>query len=260
MFGGTAPVEQISGSTPTFLVANPTGVQGVYSASGSVDEMAIYSVYGKQTISTGSKMTPFGFQGSYGDSTGLIYLINRYYDPSTDQFMSIDPAVAQTNQPYVFTNDNSLNATDPLGLKVSLSYLSVTTEKSQTVVFGDVRVTTTVSATLYGPGGNSTVQFEGKGKATLSAGRASVNVSMSSGSFQSTVSGGITVYTSSQVYKVGKDTAEVIVTISVSSLPSSGGGVVGDVTSFLNHGVKFVIVVGRFCVADPAICFAPAGA
>lgn len=35
---------------------------------------------------------------------------------STDQFISIDPAVAQTNQPYVFVNDNPLNAEDPLGL------------------------------------------------------------------------------------------------------------------------------------------------
>jgi len=29
--------------------------------------------------------------------------------------LSIDPLVAQTGQPYVFTNDNPLNATDPLG-------------------------------------------------------------------------------------------------------------------------------------------------
>jgi hypothetical protein len=40
---------------------------------------------------------------------------NRYYDPSTDQFLSIDPAVAATDQPYVFTNDDPLNAEDPLG-------------------------------------------------------------------------------------------------------------------------------------------------
>jgi hypothetical protein len=41
--------------------------------------------------------------------------INRYYDPTTDQFLSVDPAVEQTNQPYVFTNDDPLNAEDPLG-------------------------------------------------------------------------------------------------------------------------------------------------
>jgi hypothetical protein len=43
-------------------------------------------------------------------------VINRYYDPTTDQFMSIDPEVATTDQPYVFTNDDPLNAGDPLGL------------------------------------------------------------------------------------------------------------------------------------------------
>jgi RHS repeat-associated protein len=80
--------------------------------------MAVYSLYGNQTISSGSKVTPFGYQGSYTDSTGLIYLINRYYDPATDQFLSIDPAVATTDQPYTFSNDNPLNFEDPLGLKI----------------------------------------------------------------------------------------------------------------------------------------------
>ncbi len=43
-------------------------------------------------------------------------VINRYYDPATDQFLSVDPDVATTNQPYVFTNDDPLNSEDPLGL------------------------------------------------------------------------------------------------------------------------------------------------
>jgi len=42
--------------------------------------------------------------------------INRYYDPTTDEFLSVDADVAQTDQPYVFTNDDPLNAEDPLGL------------------------------------------------------------------------------------------------------------------------------------------------
>ncbi len=49
-------------------------------------------------------------------ASALDRTINRYYDPTTDQFLSVDPKVAVTNQPYVFTNDNPLNATDPLGL------------------------------------------------------------------------------------------------------------------------------------------------
>jgi hypothetical protein len=40
-------------------------------------------------------------------------VINRYYDPATDQFLSIDPDVATTDQPYVFTSDEPLNAADP---------------------------------------------------------------------------------------------------------------------------------------------------
>ncbi|MHB8379754.1 MAG: RHS repeat-associated core domain-containing protein [Acidimicrobiales bacterium] len=115
LFGGTAPVEQISGSSASFLVSNQTGVQGVVNSSGTVQEKAIYSIYGSQTIQAGTKVTPFGLQGSYTDLSGLIYLVNRYYDPSTDQFLSIDPLVTSTNQPYVFTNDDPLNATDPLG-------------------------------------------------------------------------------------------------------------------------------------------------
>jgi RHS repeat-associated protein len=116
LFGGTAPVEQISGSTAVFLVTSPTGVQGVYGATGTSLEQALYSPYGSPTITSGAIVTPFGFQGSYTDATGMIFLINRYYDPTTDQFLSIDPLVDQTNQPYVFVNDNPLNSTDPLGL------------------------------------------------------------------------------------------------------------------------------------------------
>jgi RHS repeat-associated protein len=120
LLGGTAPIEQItttsSGSTALFLVANQTGVQGVYSSAGANVEMALYSNFGIQTIESGTKVTPFGFQGSYSDSTGLVYLINRYYDPTTDEFLSIDPDVATTDQPYVFTNDDPLNSSDPTGL------------------------------------------------------------------------------------------------------------------------------------------------
>jgi hypothetical protein len=46
--------------------------------------------------------------------------INRYYDPSTDQFLSVDPDVQETDQPYAFVNDDPLNAEDPLGMKGSI--------------------------------------------------------------------------------------------------------------------------------------------
>jgi uncharacterized protein RhaS with RHS repeats len=30
--------------------------------------------------------------------------INRYYDPATEQFLSVDPLVDETGTPYAFTN------------------------------------------------------------------------------------------------------------------------------------------------------------
>lgn len=42
--------------------------------------------------------------------------VGRYYDPATDQFLSVDPDLAETGQPYAFTADDPLNSTDPLGL------------------------------------------------------------------------------------------------------------------------------------------------
>ncbi len=120
LFGGSAPVEQITtnqaGSSAVFLVTVPSGVQGVVSSTGAVLELALYSPYGTQTLKAGSVVTPFGFEGAYTDSTGLLYLINRYYDPTTDSFISVDPKVQQTDQPYAFVNDDPLNGTDPLGL------------------------------------------------------------------------------------------------------------------------------------------------
>ena len=49
-------------------------------------------------------------------NTGLIYLRARYYDPTTGQFLSVDPLNALTQQPYSYANDNPINETDPLGL------------------------------------------------------------------------------------------------------------------------------------------------
>ncbi len=119
LFGGSAPVEQISLTThtPEYLSSIPSGVQLVFGASGSLINRSSYSTYGTQTnTSSSGPATPFGFQGGYTDATGLIYLINRYYDSNTAQFISVDPLVAKTGQPYAFAGDNPLNARDPNGL------------------------------------------------------------------------------------------------------------------------------------------------
>ena len=42
-------------------------------------------------------------------------VIDRYYDPSTGQFVSIDPMVAQTSEPYGYANDDPVDGVDPTG-------------------------------------------------------------------------------------------------------------------------------------------------
>jgi hypothetical protein len=41
--------------------------------------------------------------------------VDRYYDPTTDQFLSVDQYVGETGEPYAFTGDDPLNCTDPTG-------------------------------------------------------------------------------------------------------------------------------------------------
>ena len=58
-----------------------------------------------------------GYSGNWTDElTGLVYLRARDYDPSTGQFLSVDPAVSSTQQPYAYANNSPLDRTDPTGL------------------------------------------------------------------------------------------------------------------------------------------------
>jgi hypothetical protein len=41
--------------------------------------------------------------------------INRYYDPATGEFISVDPDVAVTGQPYAYASDDPVDITDPTG-------------------------------------------------------------------------------------------------------------------------------------------------
>jgi len=43
-------------------------------------------------------------------------LEHRYYDPTTGQFLSVDPLVTQTGQPYQYAADDPVNGSDPSGL------------------------------------------------------------------------------------------------------------------------------------------------
>jgi RHS repeat-associated protein len=111
------PVEQLDASnTPSYFVHDGIGsTRALLTTTGSVGATFTYSAYGKVT-QTGSLSTPLQFAQSYSDpATGLDYLINRNYDPSTGGFDSVDPALEATLTPYAYANGNPVSEVDPSG-------------------------------------------------------------------------------------------------------------------------------------------------
>jgi RHS repeat-associated protein len=122
VYGATgAPIAQIADDgVVSYLHGDMTGsIRTVTDRAGTVVAASDYSAYGVESPSGDvavSQVTAFGYAGEYTDSTGLIYLRARYYDPGTAQFLSIDALVDLTQMPYGYTYGNPLQLVDPLGL------------------------------------------------------------------------------------------------------------------------------------------------
>ncbi|MCL2848468.1 MAG: DUF6531 domain-containing protein [Micrococcales bacterium] len=102
---------------------------------------ADYDPYGQpQPVTTDpcTSVTRFGYAGQYTDPTGLQYLRNRYYDPATAQFVSVDPLAEVTGDPYGYAGGNPLQNTDPLGLDWEKRFWdTVRTVSNASAGFGD---------------------------------------------------------------------------------------------------------------------------
>ncbi|WP_307841786.1 RHS repeat-associated core domain-containing protein [Salinibacterium sp. SWN167] len=86
------------------------------SGSGVVTSTNAYDPFGKRTH-TGTRDSAFGFSGNLTDvDTGLIYMRARDYDPRTGQFLTVDPALYFTGDPYAYVSNNPLLRIDPTGL------------------------------------------------------------------------------------------------------------------------------------------------
>jgi RHS repeat-associated protein len=114
------PGEQVNLSTGTitYLVTDSLGsVRGTVSSSGALTDTTSYDAWGNPETAGGlSATTPFGYAGGYTDPDGLIYLLNRYYQPATGQFISVDPDISQTMQAYAYANNDPVTTYDPAGL------------------------------------------------------------------------------------------------------------------------------------------------
>jgi len=119
IYGVTStPIAQIDKSTNnvTYLHSDKIGsVRATSNSNGAITSRADYDEYGN--ITNGSRNTAFGFAGEYQDAdTGYYYLRARWYDPSTAQFITVDPLLNTTHLAYGYTAGNPLSYTDPLGL------------------------------------------------------------------------------------------------------------------------------------------------
>ncbi len=113
------PIEQIaeSGGTTLYLHHDQQGSTRLLTSSAGVAEGAYtYNPYGTTLEHTGTATSPLQYDGQYtSKDTGFIYMRARVYDPETAQYLSIDPAVETTGEPYSYTADNPPNTSDPSG-------------------------------------------------------------------------------------------------------------------------------------------------
>ena len=169
------PIEQINNSTGAVLYLHHDqqgSTRLLTSSTGTKEATFTYGPYGGLTGSTGTAATPLGYDGEYTSSdTGLIYLRARVYDPTTAQFVSVDPLVAATRAPYTYAGDNPLNRRDPRGLatvgicvsgEIALGIRVGVGVCGQVSTSGEVGVTGTVSGgAASGAGASAGIGLQG---------------------------------------------------------------------------------------------------
>jgi len=84
--------------------------------------------------------------------------VGRYYDPATGQFLSVDPMVGVTGQPYAYTGDDPVNGVDPLGLiGAGLACSQFGSQSSQCTAAQQVSAQVTSSETAGQAGANEPI-------------------------------------------------------------------------------------------------------
>jgi len=125
-----------------FTASNAIGIQGIFArttddvtdylfknAHGDVTDIVSddeitneyeYDAYGNQKEISSNDTNPFRYCGEYYDEeSGLIYLRNRYYDPSIGRFITEDPIQDGMNW-YAYCGNNPVMFVDPWGLAFEL--------------------------------------------------------------------------------------------------------------------------------------------
>jgi len=142
LYDGFNPVQELSGGVPTASLMTGLGVDEYFSrsdmagvrsyltdalgssvaladGSGTIQTEYSYEPFGMTTPGGTSTTNSFAFTGREADDTGLYFYRTRYYDPSTDRFLSEDPVAEQgginfysyvLNRPTVYVDPTGLLA------------------------------------------------------------------------------------------------------------------------------------------------------
>ncbi len=105
-----------TGSTPSWLLGDRQGSVTTTITTGTATTRW-YRPYGTpRGPSPVSPVVTTGFLGKHEDPSGLTHLDHRDYDPTTGTFITIDPLVATTGEPYQYATGNPTTLSDPTGL------------------------------------------------------------------------------------------------------------------------------------------------
>lgn len=112
-------VGSFSSYTNYYYYTDPVGtVLAVAQADGTVAVSYRYQAFGLPVAGTGPPTNPRLFAGrTYDSQSGLYYLRNRFYDPSSGRFLQRDPIPRQAAiAPYAYADSDPVNGRDPFGL------------------------------------------------------------------------------------------------------------------------------------------------
>lgn len=116
---GGVPIEQVSGTTVTYLHQDQQGSTRLLTdSSGNVAGTYTYDPFGNAVSHTGSGTSALQYDGQFRDQeSGLDYLRARLYDPMTGQFLTRDPVERGFGGGYRYAENSPLSLADPSGLK-----------------------------------------------------------------------------------------------------------------------------------------------
>lgn len=80
------------------------------------DRLGVDSDWGRRVTPTGMQAASDELDGhERRDTSSCVYLNNRYHDPTLGSFLSVDPLVQETGDPYIYGAANPTTYSDPDG-------------------------------------------------------------------------------------------------------------------------------------------------